>query len=405
VSQPDAAAVGGGGEPVASQPGPTQPPVTQVGGHDKCPTCGSTDIAYSQKKGVLVCRYCRAEWTEALVEQSLGYDTEISALQGLHVSQGASAIDAGAADVITLKCQGCGAEVVINSASNLQARCHWCRSVLSLDARVPNGAVPDAVLPFTVPHEQAVAAISTFAKKRWFFAHKKFREEFQPQNVVGVFMPYLVADVNAEIVAQGKGEVETRRYTVSVGKDQRETRYDADVYGVVRQFDIAIDDLTAESSARRAGGARTQDTSNVINAVLPFDTKNAVNYSANYLNGFTSEKRDLNVDDAAGRVAQMVFGLGTSRIRSTIAGYDRGVRWEGGTVTVKGVRYLAMYAPVWLYSYYEKRGGGGEFLHYIAVNARTGATMGSVPVNKPKLASFATVLSLVVLVGGGLLLW
>lgn len=379
------------------------PPVTQVGGQDKCPTCGSTDIAYSQKKGMLVCRYCRAEWSETLVEAALGYDTEIRTLQGVTVSRGASDIDRDSSDTITLKCQGCGAEVVINSATNLQARCHWCRSVLSLDARVPNGAVPDAVLPFQVTHEQAVAAIQGFAKKRWFFALKKFRQEFQPENVVGVFMPYLVADVNAQVTAEGRGEVETRRYTVSVGKDQRETRYDADVYRVGRQCDITVDDLTAESSARRAGFARAQDTSNVINAVLPFDTKNAVSYNANYLNGFTSEKRDMDVDDAGGRVAQMVFGLGTSRLRDTLAAYDRGVRWENGSVTVKGVRYLAMYAPVWLYSYYERRGGGKELLHYIAVNARTGATMGSVPVNKPKLAAFSTVLSLIVLVGGGLL--
>jgi len=43
-----------------------------------------------------------------------------------------------------------------------------------------------------------------------------------------------------------------------------------------------------------------------------------------------------------------------------------------------------MYLPVWLYSYFEPRRGGG-LLHYIAVNGRTGETMGSVPVQQWKL--------------------
>jgi hypothetical protein len=43
-----------------------------------------------------------------------------------------------------------------------------------------------------------------------------------------------------------------------------------------------------------------------------------------------------------------------------------------------------MYLPVWLYSY-QQPGGKGGMLHYIAVNGRTGETMGSVPVQQWKL--------------------
>jgi len=41
-----------------------------------------------------------------------------------------------------------------------------------------------------------------------------------------------------------------------------------------------------------------------------------------------------------------------------------------------------MYLPVWLYSYQEP---GSKMLHYIAVNGRTGETMGSIPVQHWKL--------------------
>ncbi|MCW5577984.1 MAG: TFIIB-type zinc ribbon-containing protein, partial [Dokdonella sp.] len=52
--------------------------------------------------------------------------------------------------------------------------------------------------------------------------------------------------------------------------------------------------------------------------------------------------------------------------------------------TVRGSRWVSMYLPVWLYSYHQP-GANGGMLHYIAVNGRTGETMGSVPVQQWKL--------------------
>ena len=65
--------------------------------------------------------------------------------------------------------------------------------------------------------------------------------------------------------------------------------------------------------------------------------------------------------------------------------YDRGVRWEQERLAVHGTRWVSMYLPVWLYSYHQPGSGGGSMLHYIAVNGRTGETMGSVPVQQWKL--------------------
>jgi hypothetical protein len=66
--------------------------------------------------------------------------------------------------------------------------------------------------------------------------------------------------------------------------------------------------------------------------------------------------------------------------------FDRGVRWEGERVDVGGSRWVSMYLPVWLYSYYQEN---TKMLHYIAVNARTGETMGSVPVSQWRLLAAA----------------
>ncbi|WP_202619860.1 hypothetical protein, partial [Escherichia coli] len=58
---------------------------------------------------------------------------------------------------------------------------------------------------------------------------------------------------------------------------------------------------------------------------------------------------------------------------------------EQERIDVHGTRWVAMYLPVWLYSYQEPGSGAKGMLHYIAVNGRTGETMGSVPVQQWKL--------------------
>jgi hypothetical protein len=64
------------------------------------------------------------------------------------------------------------------------------------------------------------------------------------------------------------------------------------------------------------------------------------------------------------------------------------VRWEQESLDLHGTRWVSMYLPVWLYSYHQP-GKNGGMLHYIAVNGRTGETMGSIPVQQWKLLTAA----------------
>jgi DNA-directed RNA polymerase subunit RPC12/RpoP len=351
-------------------------------GVNRCPKCGSTEIQLRVSTGMLICLFCRHEWAEEQIEPSISGEGSLRDLRGTTIATGASDItdDEG---LMTLKCGGCGAEVVVNIAESMSSRCHWCRHVLGVNEQVPNGAVPDAVLPFSVTRDQAVEHIRAFAGKRQMFAHRRFVKEFTPENVVGVYLPYMVVDSNASSVLEGKGEVLTRKYTRGSG-DNKETVYDADVYRVERHIDFTVDDLTIESSSERANMDAFVNTNNVINTILPFDTKNAVQWNANYLVGYTSERRDTDVSGLTPMLEHQLMSIARSEAVSSIKGYDRGVRWEGEGLTVHGTRWVSMYLPVWLYSYYHET-NGRAMVHYIAVNGRTGETMGSVPVSHPRL--------------------
>ena len=368
-------------------------------GQIKCPRCGSTDISARPGTGTLICHYCRYEWSEAGIEEAFGLDSPIGELRGTHVASGASNIQESTDDVITMKCQSCGSEVIVNTAEAMQARCHWCRNTLSISKQIPNGAVPDGVLPFKVTREDAISRISEFVSKRKFFAHPRFIKEFSPHEVVGVYLPYITLDANAKVALQGTGEVLTGTYTVKRGETYVRY-YRADEYKVGRQFDLHVDDILMESSSTRADIDTARNTNNIINAIQPFDTKNAVTYNANYLRGFTSERRDLNIDALDVDGANRVLSIGRQRVQEMTRQYTRGIRWEQEQLDVIGTRWVALYLPVWLYSYYEP---STNLKHYVAVNGRTGETLGSVPVRHGRLFGISTLIGIIGTAVGGLM--
>lgn len=359
-------------------------------GLNRCPKCGSTDVRLKLGTDVLVCQFCRNEWHGTRAEEAFGLGDGLDQLRGTVIASGARDIQADTASLMSFKCTGCGAEVTINTESTMTARCHWCRHVFGVNEQVANGAVPDAVLPFRITKDDAVARIRQFVDKRRLFALKAFKDQFTPENVVGVYLPYMIVDSNVSASVAGRGEIKTREYTRGTG-DKKQTYYDADVYQVERHVDFTVDDLTLESSAERGNLDARANTNNIINTILPFDTKNALKWNASFLTGFTSEKRNLDVEKLRPRLEDQLLSIARAEVEDSVRRYTRGVRWEQERLEVHGTRWVSMYLPVWLYSYHQP-GKNGGMLHYIAVNGRTGETMGSVPVQQWKmlLAALAT---------------
>ena len=208
-------------------------------GQNKCPKCGATDISLNSKNGKLRCNFCRHEFEPEKLD---AMEKDISKLEGEIVGSGATNIIADTNDMVTFKCSSCGAEIVVDTAKATQARCHWCRNTLSVNQQIPNGAIPDTVLPFSVPKKEAKEAIEKFVGKRKFFAHPMFKKEFTTDNVMGVYLPYMIVDANTHANLTGQGEHETKRWTEKNG-DSYDTYYDADLYDVEREFDLTIESV------------------------------------------------------------------------------------------------------------------------------------------------------------------
>src|SRR5690606_26489610 len=208
-----------------------------------------------------------------------GLGEALGDLEGTVIASGAQDIDTGAGALIRMKGGACGAEAVINTENQVGARCHRCRHILPLAPQVRHGGAPDAVLPIGIPKQHPIGRLREFVAKRNLSAVRLFKQAFTPENAVGVYLPYMSVDGSVSAEVRGVGEIETRRYTRGTG-DSKKTYYDADVYQVRRSVDFTVDDLTIESSAERANFDTRVNTNNIINAILPFDTKNAVKWNA-----------------------------------------------------------------------------------------------------------------------------
>lgn len=363
-------------------------------GQEKCPKCGATEISLNPKTGKLRCLYCRYEFEPVKLNS---HNNDIQELNEFVVSSGLKDIDKDFDSSVVLKCTSCGAEVVVDTESTTSARCHWCRNVLSINQQLPNGTVPDLVLPFNLKKEEAQEIIKKFVGERKFFAHPKFIKEFTVENIMGVYFPYNLVDLNCKASFKGIGEHETDRYTRGSG-DNKKTYYDADVYDVKRIFDIIIKDLTIEASSERLDKSSNSKTNNIINSIMPFDTENCVKYNSNYLKGFTSERRDTNIDAVQKLVSLQAADIAKFAINDTLKFYDRGVAWDVKNIHIKGQKWMCAYLPVWLYSY--KQDKGKDFLlHYVSINARSKEVMGSVPINYPKLWLYTILIEIVAILG------
>ena len=352
----------------------------------RCPNCGGSDIRFDVESGKLKCTHCRL-----LIEGVRSNEADdVSALTGKIISGGAKKI-IDDKTMVTLKCSACGAKVIVNTDEATSARCPWCRHILSITDKLPNGAVPDLILPFKVPHKDAVQLISKYIKKHRSIAESGFVHEFCDSAVMGVYLPYMVIDMNVHAKMSGEGEVETRRYVVGSG-DDKETRYDADVYEVSREFDVAIDDLTIEASSDRLNQDTLINTNNVINAIMPFDTQNAMEWDPRYVRGFSCERRDVDVEDLDRRVKLQVEDVMKFRMRNIISEYRRGVHWDKMRLEQRGVKWKTAYLPVWLYSYLDENRNGKNVLHYVAVNGRSEEVVGSTPINWTRVMSMIAIL-------------
>ena len=272
-------------------------------------------------------------------------------------------------NVISIECPNCGA-TLITAAGNISIKCHWCHTVIPTDNSVNNPKIPDRILPFKISKEEAVKIINDYLKDKKKRAKKEFLAAFNPDEIIPVYLPYMLVDVKAHTSISGIGEVDPEP---NVGGRKKTIT----VCNVKKDFDLLIEDLMIESSKLSRFNSNNA-TNHVISAVSPFDTENSVEFNVNYLNGFSSENRELDIVEIKSKIQGIVEDISASEAKKMDGDFNRGILWSVPESDVLGTQWTSAFLPLWLYSYYEKETG---IKYYIAVNGRTGKAVGSIPYN------------------------
>ena len=308
----------------------------------RCPNCGASDAVFDIDAGGLRCTHCREVFMSPKINQLGGMDELVGEIR-----------ESGAKDlrdddyVVTFRCPSCGANVVLEKTAT-EAKCHWCHHNLST------------------------------AETKRILAKGGFWRKLKVENIRGVYLPYIMVDVRAKVKASGHagvpGHPSESMKKMGLGK--------IDMMKISREFEMHIDDLTVEASRDRLQKDLLVNTNHIINSIMPFDTEEAVAWDPRYVKGYSCEGRDVNVENVKMRLDAQIHDIVKERMPSVTPEYGELSRTSVEEIKYLGRKWRTAYLPVWLYSYPGIRIGRKKIIHYIAVNARTGETMGSVPIRR-----------------------
>lgn len=291
-----------------------------------------------------------------------------------------------AEEVVVFGCDNCGAKVVLKNGETATS-CPFCGTAHVRKTEELAGVKPNALIPFAFDGKKAVSLSKAWAKKR-FYAPRKFKNNLNADNVKGIYTPCFTFDTKTVSYYEGKiGQTRTR--TVGSGKNRRTETYVVWRY-ISGTFEHTFDDLLIT-----AGSKFTQRE---LDRVSPFDTNNSKEYEENYMLGFMAYHYDDSLEDCWGRAKDVA----DARLRSLILGryvHDR-VAYLNVSTSHSDVTYKYVMLPVYVGNFNYK-----NKLYNFYVNGSTGKVYGKTPKSVLKivltvLLALAVAVGVYLLVGG-----
>ena len=349
---------------------------TQVTNY-QCPSC-TGPLHFSGASGRLECEYCGASYDVAEIE-ALYAEKEKKAAEAQQATeeggagQGAPAADGGAWDTSDFcedwgaegdgmrayGCPSCGAELICEE-NTAATSCPYCGNPTVVPGQFSGQLRPDFIIPFKLSKEDAVKALKSHYKGK-FFLPKSFTAENHLQEIQGIYVPFWMFDGEAEGNARYEA---TRSHTYRSGDYEiTETEH----YDVYRAGSISFEKIPVDASSKMSD--------DYMDSIEPYDYQDLKPFSTAYLPGFLADKFDVTVDQCRQRADQRCEGTLEAVLRNTVTGYNACILKQKTASLKRGkVHYALM--PVWMLN---TKWDGKDFL--FAMNGQTGKLVGELPVN------------------------
>lgn len=373
---------------------------TQVTNY-QCPSC-TGPLHFSGASGRLECEYCDASYDVAEIE-ALYAEKEKNAAAAKQTAKEGSAgqsvpsVDGSAWDTSDFcedwgaegdgmrvyGCPSCGAQLICEE-STAAASCPYCGNPTVVPGQFSGALRPDFIVPFKLSKEEAVKALKSHYKGK-FFLPKSFISENHVQEIRGIYVPFWMFDGEAE----GDAHYEAARSRTYRSGDYEitETKH----YDVYRAGTVTFEKVPVDASSKMPDGH--------MDSIEPYDYKELKPFSTAYLPGFLADKFDVTVEQSRQRADQRCEGTLASALRGTVKRYDLCVLRESSVHLRRGkVHYALM--PVWMLN---TKWHGKDFL--FAMNGQTGKLVGDLPVSWGKFwGLFAAIAIPLSVIGSALVL-
>ena len=373
---------------------------TQVTNY-QCPSC-TGPLHFSGASGRLECEYCDASYDVAEIE-ALYAEKEKNAAAAKQTAKEGSAgqsvpsVDGSAWDTSDFcedwgaegdgmrvyGCPSCGAQLICEE-STAAASCPYCGNPTVVPGQFLGALRPDFIVPFKLSKEEAVKALKSHYKGK-FFLPKSFISENHVQEIRGIYVPFWMFDGEAE----GDAHYEAARSRTYRSGDYEitETKH----YDVYRAGTVTFEKVPVDASSKMPDGH--------MDSIEPYDYKELKPFSTAYLPGFLADKFDVTVEQSRQRADQRCEGTLASALRGTVKRYDLCVLRESSVHLRRGkVHYALM--PVWMLN---TKWHGKDFI--FAMNGQTGKLVGDLPVSWGKFwGLFAAIAIPLSVIGSALVL-
>lgn len=327
-----------------------------------CPACGA-EAVWNPSKRALVCPFCGTESPAEL--QQRGDDTIIVehdlavALRDIPDS-----MRGWRTEKVSVRCQSCQA-ISVFSPERVGQRCEFCGSAQLVPyEQVKEAFSPESLLPFTIDEPKARELVRRWYAGQWL-APNALKSRAMTDTVRGLYLPFWTFD--AKVHADWQAEAGRYYYVTHNGKRQQRVEWSP----ASGDLDHAFDDELV--------GASVGVPAHLLRKIEPFPTATLIPYDPGYLAGWTVERYQIDLVNAASRSrAQM-----DDNVRQMCASAVPGDTYRNLQVssTYRDQTFKHILVPVWLLTY----NYGGK-VYRVAANGVTGRMAGERPWSWVKIA-------------------
>lgn len=318
-----------------------------------CSNCGGA-LVYSPTSHKMSCKMCgstfKPEEVVALGKELLVEDNG-KTLAEVHGTRNPKDYK-----VHIYTCSHCGGDVVVNG-SEASTVCVYCGNPTVVFSRVANERRPDGIVPFSIGKEEAEKLIRSHLNRGAFIPNKIKKQSLD--NIRGIYVPYWIVNCDFYDSVVIKGDVKS-------GKHTRTTYF-------ARAGRSRFELLPCDASLNL--------NDNMAKRLEPYYYDDVKDFDEDYLGGFYSDTSDMSPSDLRAAVLRRCDDMFCEEAIKNIRAQNLAVEKTRPYVNIdEDAIYLML--PVWFYTFmYNGKP------NTVLVNGQTGKTVGTLPINKGKLAA------------------